>query len=119
MRHNEKDIKNNNIEKNGDVEMPKGDSRIRNIILIVVGVALFLLLLNFSVIDKLDEIRNWLSENFQYLIEIIIGIVLLFFGSVSVMRYRRFDKELGSIAIIIIGVLFIAFGLVGLGLIHP
>ncbi|MCD6491257.1 MAG: hypothetical protein J7K59_03070 [Candidatus Korarchaeota archaeon] len=120
MGDNEKDINIDEREENGDENMPNGDSRIRNAILIAaVGVICVLLFLKYGIGDKLSEAGEWLSKNAEYLIEIIVGMILVFVGGNFVMRYRRFDKQVGSIALIIVGVLIIAFGLVGLGLIKP
>lgn len=117
--NNGDDENNINIDerkKNGDVKMPNGDSRIRNAILIVAGAICIILFLKYGAGDKLSKAGDWVSEHSIHLIEVIVGMILVFAGGNFVMRYRRFDKQVASIAIIIIGVFIIAFGLFGLGL---
>ena len=120
MRYKEKDIKNNEIDVYGDVEMPKGrsrtDSRKRNIILLVVGVALFLLVIKFSVLDRLKEITKWLSENFQYLIGLVIGIAMVIYGTKMAMDFRKREKVGAGIALVIGGVILTMVALFKMGI---
>jgi len=119
--NNESDINIDGIEESGDEMDKKGQIHFERWDLILIGIAVVCLIifLKFGIYDKWEQIKRWLSDNALYVIGIIIGIVMIYFGSSSAMRFRRSDRVGGGIALIILGVFIITLALVAMGVITP
>jgi len=99
----EKDIKNEDVKKNGDAEMPNGRT-IYIVFGVLIGAGIVSLIL--GTIFEVEDITFYILR--YYLI--IIAMVLCYFGAIQSVSYRKPTKVLPSLILFALGILLILLG---------